>query len=70
MGSRIYRMFAYIKDRPVCLVCGANVAVTKEYNIRQHYKTKHKDKYRDLDMTQRCQRVEEMKRSLVSQQTV
>lgn len=63
-------LFIYVKDRPVCLVCGVNVAVTKEYNIRQHYETKHHDKYKNLNMTQRRQKVEEMKKSLVSQQNV
>lgn len=63
-------LFTYVKDKPVCLVCGVNVAVSKEYNIRRHYETKHHDKYKDLDMTQRSQKVEEMKRSLVSQQNM
>lgn len=63
-------MFTIVKDRPVCLMCGAKVAVTKEYNIRRHCETKHYDKYKDLDANQKCQNVEEMKRSLVSQQTM
>ena len=54
-----------MKDRPVCLVCGTNVAVTKECNIRRHYETKHYDKYKDLDVKQKLQKVEEMKISLV-----
>lgn len=62
-------LFTYVKDRPACLVCGANVSIKKDYNIRRHYEMKHQDKYKDLDMTQRGQRVE-MKRSLVSQQNV
>ncbi|KAK0133129.1 General transcription factor II-I repeat domain-containing protein 2 [Merluccius polli] len=57
-------------DRPVCLVCGANVAITKEYNIRRHYKTKHHDKYKDMDMTQRRQNVEEMKRNYVQKSNI
>ena len=61
-------LFTYVKDTPVCLVCGANVSVTKEYNIRRHYETKHQDKYKDLDTAQRSQKVMEMKRGLVSQQ--
>ena len=56
--------FTMIKDRPVCLVCGANAAVTKEYNIRRHYETKHYEKCKSLDVKQK------MKRSLVSQQTM
>ena len=63
-------LFTHVKDIPTCLVCGANVAITKEYNIRRHYETKHHDKFKDMDMTQRHQKVEEMKRSLVSQQTM
>ena len=63
-------LFTYVKDKPVCLVCGANVSIIKEYNIRRHYETKHQDKYKDLDMTQRSQEVEEMTKGLVSQQNM
>ena len=63
-------MFTDVKGKPVCLVCGANVAVMKEYNLRRHYETKHQDKYKHLDMKQKLQKVEELKRRLVSQQTV
>ena len=63
-------LFTYVKEKPVCLVCGANVSIIKEYNIRRHYETKHEDKYNDLDMTQRSQKVEEMKKGLVSQQNM
>ena len=62
-------LFTNIKDRPVCLVCGANAAAMKEFNIRKHYETKHYKKYKDLDIKQKLQKVQEMKRSLVSQQT-
>ena len=54
-------LFVNVKDRPVCLVCGANMAVRKEYNIRRHYEAKHQDKYKNLDMKQKLQKVEEMK---------
>lgn len=63
-------MFTILKDKPVCLVCGASVSVIKEYNIRQHYETKHQDKCKDLNKNQKLQKVEKMKRSLVLQQTV
>ena len=49
-------LFTNIKDRPVCLVCGANAAVTKEYNIRRHCETKYYEKYKDLDVKQSFQR--------------
>ena len=48
-----------IKDRPVCLVCEANVAVTKEYE------TKHCEKYKDLGVKQKLQKVKEMKKCMV-----
>lgn len=34
-------LFTYVKDTLVCHVCGATVAITKEYNIRRHYEMKH-----------------------------
>lgn len=53
-------LFTYVKDRPVCLLCGANVTITQEYNIRRHYEMKNQDK--DLDMTQIRQKVGHEKR--------
>ncbi|XP_059832923.1 general transcription factor II-I repeat domain-containing protein 2-like [Hypanus sabinus] len=46
-------MFADIKGKPACLVCGDGVAVIKEYNVRRHYETKHHDKYKHLDKKQK-----------------
>ena len=34
-------MFTDMKGKPICLVCGADVAVTKEYKLRRHYETRH-----------------------------
>ena len=48
----------------------ADVAVKKEYNLRRHFEMKHQDGYKHLDMKQKLQTVEELKRRLVSQQTV
>lgn len=63
-------MFVDIGSKPVCHVCGGNVSVIKEYNIRRHYKMKHEDKYKDLNIEQKLQKVKELKKSLVSQQTM
>ncbi|XP_027132797.1 general transcription factor II-I repeat domain-containing protein 2-like [Larimichthys crocea] len=63
-------MFIVVKDKPICLVCGANVSVSKEYNIRRHYETRHHDKYKDLNANERLKKVEEMKKGLMSQQTM
>ena len=61
-------LFTNMKGRAVCLVCGANVAVTKEYNTRRHNETKHYEKYNDLDVKQKLQKMQKIKRSPVSQQ--
>ena len=50
-------LFTNIKNRPVCLVCGASVAATKEYNIRRHSETKHHEKYKNLYVKQKLQKV-------------
>lgn len=52
------------KGKPLCLVCGADVTIIEEYSTRWHYETKRQDKQQNL------QKAEEMKRSLVSWQTV
>ena len=52
------------------------MSVTMEYNIRRHYETKHQAGQvayctrTCMDMTQRSQKVEEMKIHLVSQQNM
>ena len=28
---------------PVCLICNEKLAVMKDYNLRRHYETRHKD---------------------------
>lgn len=60
-------MFTSIMQKPVCLLCGAEVAVLKEYNLRLHY-TKHKDRYKDINRS--FTRYKALKRNLVSQQTI
>lgn len=61
-------MFTSIIGKPVCLLCGAEVAVLKEYNLRQQYTTKHEDRHKDLNTQQKLNKVEEIKQILVSQQ--
>ena len=40
-------IYLEVNAKPVCLICNQHVAVLKEYNIRRHYDTQHKDKYKD-----------------------
>ena len=41
-------LFIEARGKPTCLVCGEQVAVFKDYNLNQHYKTKHAAKYQHL----------------------
>ena len=34
-----------VKDTSHCLICQQKIAVMKEYNMRRHYETTHRDKY-------------------------
>lgn len=44
------------------------MAVIKEFNPRQHYKTKHQDKLKNLNAEQKIKKVEELKKNLTFQQ--
>uniref|UniRef100_A0AAR2IK74 SPIN-DOC-like zinc-finger domain-containing protein n=1 Tax=Pygocentrus nattereri TaxID=42514 RepID=A0AAR2IK74_PYGNA len=61
-------LFTDIAGRPVCLICGAIVAVFKEFNLRRRYETKHQDNLKDLNAEQKIQKVEELKKKLTFQQ--
>lgn len=59
-------MFTSIMGKPVCRLCGAEVVILKEYNLRQHYTMKHKDRYKDPNTQQKKNKVKEIKRNLVT----
>ena len=63
-------MFTEVAGKPACLLCGESVAVMKEFNLRRHHETKHADQAKDMDMEQRLQKVEELKRGLKSRQAL
>lgn len=50
-------MFTDITSTVLCLLCGANVALIKEYNPRWHYKTKHQDNLKNLIAVQKRKRM-------------
>lgn len=60
--------FADVGPKPVCLVCGEQVAVFKEYNVSRHYETKHAEKYRHLTETERTQISKDLLAKLREQQ--
>ncbi|KAM3855168.1 general transcription factor II-I repeat domain-containing protein 2-like isoform 2-T3 [Vipera latastei] len=61
-------LFVNVENKAMCLVCGANVAVLKEYNMRRHYEAKHQDNFKNLNIQQKLKKVEEFKKRLMSQQ--
>ena len=55
-------------SRPLCLICNQTVNVNKEYNIKQHYDTKHDDDvYGKLKGRDRELKVKQLKEQLKSQ---
>lgn len=58
--------FTDIANKPVCLICGANVTVIKEFNLRMHNETKHRE-LQNLKAQQKMQK--ELKKSLRFQLT-
>lgn len=61
-------MFTEVGCKPVCLVCGEQVAVFKEYNLSQHFETKHVEKYRHLAEAERAQISEDLLAKIAKQQ--
>ena len=45
-------------DKLICLICKETIAVFKEYNVRRHYDTKHKEKYSEFSGKLRLEKVE------------
>lgn len=61
-------MFVLQREKPICLLCCEAVSVVKEYNIRRHFDTRHRDKYAKFSLQEKKQIVQELKGKLQSQQ--
>lgn len=61
-------LFTEVNTKPVCLVCNQQVAVLKEYNIRRHYETHHKEKFHNLRGQLRKEKINELLAGLKKQQ--
>lgn len=48
-------LFTEVGRKAVCLVCGEQIAVLKDYNLSRHYQTKHAEKYKNLTAAERAQ---------------
>lgn len=40
--------FTEVGGKAVCLVCGEEIAMYKDYNLSRHYDKKHSEKYKNL----------------------
>ncbi|XP_070256829.1 general transcription factor II-I repeat domain-containing protein 2-like [Myotis yumanensis] len=60
--------FMQYMERAVCLICQNIVSVFKEYNLRRHYQTQHKDKYDCLVGEVRKDKILKLKNTLTTQQ--
>ncbi|XP_027230682.2 general transcription factor II-I repeat domain-containing protein 2-like [Penaeus vannamei] len=56
------------EQKAVCLICQEAVAVFKEYNLRRHYESRHKDKYDSLQGQMRADKLSKLKSGLLAQQ--
>ena len=60
--------FAEILNSCICLICNEKLAVFKEFNVKQHYQTRHADMYDTLTGKERSEKVKQLGGSLTSQQ--
>lgn len=60
--------FVQCKEKAVCLICQEAVAVFKEYNLRRHYESRHKDKYDSLQGQMQADKLSKLKSGLLAQQ--
>ena len=63
-------LFTEIRGKAVCLVCGDQIAVFKEYNLNRHYKTKHSENYKNLSDAEMARMSEDLVAKLKKQQGV
>ncbi len=58
------------KGNVICLICKESVSVTKNFNVKRHYNTKHASKYNGFQGSQRDDKINELKKALSAQQSV
>lgn len=59
-----------LKNKIVCLICRNSIAVCKEYNIKRHYDTNHKENYDKYVAKLREDKCSELKVTLEKQQSI
>lgn len=61
-------LFTEVGGKAVCLVCGEEIAVFKDYNLSRHYDKKHAEKYKNLTDAERARTSEALLAKLQKQQ--
>jgi len=57
-----------VRDAGHCLICNQNIAVMKEYNIRRHFETMHRDKYDAYKSKLREEKVKQLKSAFLNKE--
>jgi hypothetical protein len=68
--ENMYFFFSVVHDKIVCLICSKAVSAPKEYNLRRHYETLHKDKFVVLEGMLRENKLKNIKCDLQRQQNI
>ena len=53
--------FIEYKGLPKCLICNKELSINKDYNVRRHYLTEHKN-YINLEGKKRTEAIEKLKK--------
>ena len=59
-----------VRDTIQCLVCMQSISVVKEYNVRRHYDTLHREKYEAFTGKLREEKVQQQKASFAKQRNL
>ena len=59
--------FTEVNGKIQCLVCQQTIAVAKEYNIRRHYDTFHREKFDGIKGKMREDKIHQLKASFAKQ---
>jgi hypothetical protein len=55
------------RNKGMCLICKETITVLKEYNIKRHYKIKHKNEFKNLVGTERAVKCNLLKKNINTQ---
>jgi hypothetical protein len=59
-----------VSDKIVCHICSKGLLAPKEYNLRHHYETLHKDKFGVLEVKLKEDKLKNLKSDLQRQQDI